>query len=389
MNDILIVDGVSQRFDYKRAMSIQDRFTRKGAESSGFWALKDVSFTLSQGKSLALIGPNGSGKSTLLKVIGGIYRPTKGEVRRRGRLGALLELGAGFHPELTGRENIYLNGAMLGLTKVSVKGLFDEIVSFSGVEDFIDSPVKTYSSGMYVRLGFSVAVHTQPDLLLVDEVLAVGDEAFQAQCLLKVRELQEQGTTIVLVTHNMQSAVAFTTEAVLLNHGEIRFAGDIIQASHEYHILLNGESEAHEIAKNQEPNHVEIQTLEIFDHDVNQHFKLHEDQSIKFKIDVKGWANKATWAIFFDIWTSDGHRVLQTNTEALGFACNDVNGERSMVVDFSNLQLGNGTYRISVATGHPESGERWSEMTNSIQFYVSNDKLKVGPVRADILVHEI
>ena len=235
MRKILIVDDVSLKFDYKRSRTIRDRLTRKNDPKGSFWAVRDVSFSLNSGESLALLGPNGSGKSSLLKVIGGIHRPTSGHVRRRGRLGALLELGAGFHPELTGRENVFLNGAILGLKKKEIESIFDTVVDFSGLAPFIDAPVKTYSSGMYVRLGFAIAVHTQPDLLIVDEVLSVGDEAFQTICLAKIRDLQANGSSIVLVTHNMQSALEFTQKGIVLSHGKIVFQGTAEQAIISYH----------------------------------------------------------------------------------------------------------------------------------------------------------
>lgn len=237
MKKILIVDDVSLKFDFKRARTIRDRLTRKHDPKSSFWAVKNVSFELNSGESLALLGPNGSGKSSLLKIIGGIHRPTSGQVKRRGRLGALLELGAGFHPELTGRENIFLNGAILGLQKKETNKILDQVISFSGLEPFIDSPVKTFSSGMYVRLGFAIAVHTDPDLLLVDEVLSVGDEGFQSQCLAKIKELQSSGSSIVLVTHHMQSALEFTQKGIVLSHGKVVAQGTSEEAVIAYHEL--------------------------------------------------------------------------------------------------------------------------------------------------------
>lgn len=237
MGQILNVDDVSLRFDFKRARTIRDRFTRRNDPKKSFWAVRNVSFELGNGESMALLGPNGSGKSTLLKVVGGIHRPTSGQVKRRGRLGALLELGAGFHPELTGYENIFLNGAILGLTKKEINEILDSVVDFSGLSSFIDSPVKTFSSGMYVRLGFAIAVHTKPDLLLVDEVLSVGDESFQAQCLEKIKQLQSEGSSIVLVTHNMQSALEFTQKGIVLSHGKVVAQGTTEQAVIAYHEL--------------------------------------------------------------------------------------------------------------------------------------------------------
>jgi ABC-2 type transport system ATP-binding protein len=239
VSEILVVDKLSLKFETKRARTIRDRFTRKLSPAKSFWALRDVSFTLNSGESIALLGPNGSGKSSLLKVIGNIHRPTEGVVKRKGQLGALLELGAGFHPELTGRENIYLNGAILGLDKRKINSIIDEIIDFSELGQFIESPVKAYSSGMYVRLGFAVAVHTKPDLLLVDEVLAVGDESFQNQCLVKIKELQSNGSSIVLVTHSMQSALNFTQNGILLSHGRISQRGTTQECVDGYHDLIN------------------------------------------------------------------------------------------------------------------------------------------------------
>ena len=228
------VEGVSQRFDYRRARTIQDRFTRAKVEADSFWALEQVSFDLEAGKSLALLGANGSGKSTLLKVVGGIYRPTTGNVYRKGRLGALLELGAGFHPELTGRENIYLNGSILGLSKKSINTIFDDIVDFSGISQFIDSPVKTYSSGMYVRLGFAISAHLDPDILIVDEVLAVGDADFQKKSLGKMKEVASKEKTILFVSHNLTAVANLCNKTLHLEKGYVKQFGETGEVLNNY-----------------------------------------------------------------------------------------------------------------------------------------------------------
>ena len=192
-----------------------------------FWALKDVSFNVNKGEIIGVIGRNGAGKSTLLKILTGITPPTKGEIVLRGRVASLLEVGTGFHPELTGRENIYLNGAILGMTSDEITRKFDEIVAFAGIAKFLDTPVKFYSSGMYVRLGFSIAAHLEPDILLVDEVLAVGDTEFQKKCLGKMEEVTKQdGRTILFVSHNMSAIQNLCTRTVLLNHGQVEMFGD-------------------------------------------------------------------------------------------------------------------------------------------------------------------
>lgn len=190
-----------------------------------FWALKDVSFQVKRGEALGIIGPNGAGKSTILKLLSKILQPNKGHIQVDGRLSALIEVGAGFHPDLTGRENIYLNGTILGMKRQEIDRKLDEIIAFSGIEDFIDTPVKRYSSGMYARLGFSVAAHVGPEVLLVDEVLSVGDFPFQTKCLNRMRETVTKGTTVVFISHNIPSVIQLCPNSILMNRGEIQRSG--------------------------------------------------------------------------------------------------------------------------------------------------------------------
>ena len=198
----------------------------KNDKQDTLWALKDVSFEVKKGDVLGIIGKNGAGKSTLLKILSQITKPTSGEVRIKGRVASLLEVGTGFHPELTGRENIFLNGAIFGLKKNEIKKKFDEIVDFSGVEKYIDTPVKRYSSGMYVRLAFAVAAHLEPEILIVDEVLAVGDMAFQNKCIGRISQVSGEGSTCLIVSHNMDSIARLCKQAILLKDGEISMQGD-------------------------------------------------------------------------------------------------------------------------------------------------------------------
>ncbi len=222
------VADVSKRFRIYREKpsSLKQRLLSGRVRADDFWALRDVSFQVKGGEALALIGHNGSGKSTMLKVIAGILRPSDGVVRLRGRLAGLLELGAGFHQELTGRENVYLNAAFLGLSRKDTDRVYDDIVAFAELEDFMGTAVKFYSSGMLVRLGFACAVHVDPEVVLIDEVLAVGDEAFQARCLDRIRTFQREGRTIVLVTHALDLVRQFCTQAVMLDHGVVHATGD-------------------------------------------------------------------------------------------------------------------------------------------------------------------
>lgn len=204
------------------------------AVRSSFWGLQDVSVEVQAGESFGIIGTNGSGKSTLLKLIAGVSEPTHGKINVHGRVAPLIELGAGFHPELSGRENIFLNGIILGLKRREVGEKFDEIVAFSELQDFIDEPVKHYSSGMYLRLAYAVAIHTNPDILLIDEILAVGDEKFQKKCLRKIREFQKKGVTTIIISHDRSIIKNFTTRALLLDKGKPLALGSTAKVLQKY-----------------------------------------------------------------------------------------------------------------------------------------------------------
>ncbi len=237
--------AVGKRFSRfsRRATSLKERVVRReqGAKED-FWALRDVDLVVRRGETVGLTGPNGSGKSTLLKVLSGILRATTGEVSVRGRVASLLELGAGFDGELTGRENIYLNSALLGVPRAETDRLFEQIVEFSELREVIDNPVKHYSSGQYMKLGFSVAVHMDPDILIVDEVLAVGDAAFQQKCIDRIRLFQRQGKTILFVSHSSGQVVSLCTRAVLLNRGKVVFDGPAGQTIERLHAMLGVDS---------------------------------------------------------------------------------------------------------------------------------------------------
>ena len=238
---------VSKRYRLGTRASLRDAASRLGERLRGknpddgnvLWALNDVSFQVERGEILGLIGPNGAGKTTALKLLAGITAPTKGRISVKGRVGALIQLGAGFHPDLTGRENIYLNGSILGLPRREIDRKFDSIVEFSGLERFINTPVKRYSSGMYVRLGFAVAAHVDPDVLLIDEVLAVGDAAFRQKCWKRIRELRESDATIVFVSHDMWAVQGLVDRAILLSLGRIQVKGDPADVIEAYQQSVN------------------------------------------------------------------------------------------------------------------------------------------------------
>lgn len=231
----IIVSEVTKRFNIRHTHSLKEFVIAKAkgkreATVDRFTALKNVSLTVDDGEAVALLGLNGSGKSTLLKLISGVMRVDEGSIGVRGRLAGLIEVGAGFHPDLTGRENVFLNGAILGMSERQIKEKFDEIVAFSEIEEFIDTEVKFYSSGMFLRLAFAVAVHTDPDVFLVDEILAVGDEPFQKKCLARIRELRESGKALVIVSHDLNMVAKLCDRGVVLQRGSVIHDGDIHEA---------------------------------------------------------------------------------------------------------------------------------------------------------------
>lgn len=222
--------------------SLGDFFKKRKSTTEDFMALNDVNFSINKGEVVGIIGKNGAGKSTLLKILSQITKPTEGKIEINGRIASLLEVGTGFHHELTGRENIYLNGTILGMTRKEVAEKFDEIVEFSGVGKFIDTPVKHYSSGMYVRLAFAVAAHLEPEILIIDEVLAVGDAEFQKKCLGKMQDVAGQGRTVIFVSHNMAAVKTLCTKGIVINHGQVAEIGDIQTCLDKYYNLEKSES---------------------------------------------------------------------------------------------------------------------------------------------------
>ena len=245
------VDHAARRFRVypRESRALKDLVVARGrTRGTDVWALRDVSFSVDPGSAIGLVGRNGSGKTTLLRLLSGIVKPTSGRVAVGGRIGSLLELGAGFHPDLTGRENVYLNGSIHGLRRAAIREKLDEIVAFAGLEDFIDLPVRTYSSGMYMRLGFAIAAHIEADVLLLDEVFAVGDEAFQRKCFGKIFEFKQRGGTIVFVSHDAGAVERLCDRAVLLSDGRVAFDGPTHEAVVAYRRMLAGERDPEERA---------------------------------------------------------------------------------------------------------------------------------------------
>jgi len=320
------------------------------------WALQSINFNLDEGQSLALVGPNGSGKTTILKLMANITRQTSGQITKSGKLSALIELGAGFHPDLTGRENIYLNGTILGLSKNYIESRFDEIVAFSELDQFIDTPVKRYSSGMAVRLGFAVASCIEPDILLVDEVLAVGDASFQQKCMNRIRSLIENGTSIIFVSHNFYLVRAACNRAIYLKNGVIQCDGGIDEAIAIYEQDLHKErsekfqssdlglKEGRQVSGQQNSEDSKIFKVEVLDKNGMETDPLTSDQPVQVRVHYKAYKRLGKVQMSVFIVRSDGLNCCMKRSFLDNFEIILEEGSGTITVHLEKLQLISGTY---------------------------------------------
>jgi lipopolysaccharide transport system ATP-binding protein len=305
-----------------------------------FWALNNVDFTVEQGDRLGIIGRNGAGKSTLLKILSRITEPTKGTVKIRGRVASLLEVGTGFHPELTGRENIFLNGAILGMSRTEIRKKFDEIVNFAEVEKFLDTPVKRYSSGMYVRLAFAVAAHLEPEILIVDEVLAVGDAQFQRKCLGKMEDVsQNEGRTVLFVSHQMRVIQSLCNKTLILNNGQVGFKGNLFDGLHYYESLIREHRMLHKNAGYQ-------LSLSYSSNGVTNPQTIHSTDSIKFIVSVFSHQDVEGNYINICIDNTAGERIMQLRNDWAQYQVDLKKGENIFEIEIDRASLTAGVYDI-------------------------------------------
>jgi lipopolysaccharide transport system ATP-binding protein len=330
------------------------RPSRNGGQDKDFWALRDVCMDVAEGEVLGLVGRNGAGKSTLLKILSRITEPTTGEIRLRGRVASLLEVGTGFHPELTGRENIYLNGAILGMSTQEIRSKFDEIVAFSEIETFLDTPVKRYSSGMYIRLAFAVAAHLEPEILLVDEVLAVGDSAFQTKCLGKMSEVSRAGRTVVFVSHNMASIRQLCSSAALLTEGTLACKGDVQDVVREY--LRSYQSTAEHgafIARNEDLG-ITLRKMDLLDADQQPVTAMQAGSPITFRLALESTRAHKNLFASISVNTPDDLRVCVLHTRIAGFQHDLTPPGADLLCHLPRVNFLPGLYRlhVKIAVGH-------------------------------------
>jgi ABC-type polysaccharide/polyol phosphate transport system ATPase subunit len=375
-----------------------------------FTALDGVSFTVPRGSAFAVIGENGSGKSTLLKLVAGITRPTAGTVAVDGRVSALIELGAGFHPEISGRENVAINGVMLGLTRREVERRFDAIVDFAEMRGFIDAPVKTYSSGMYMRLGFAVAVHVDPDVLLIDEVLAVGDEAFTRKCLDKVAEFRRRGRTILFVTHSLGLVEKMCDDALWLRHGRSAGRGDPKRVVDAYLTYVAGGEEAllrsaekaaaEEALGTGEPpggpeapalaggyrpgrwgsREVEIRAVRLLDARGRERHVFVPGETVTLALAVHAAAPVLDFVFGVGLFSAEGTNVYGTNTDIEGFVPRRIEGDAEVRLALEGLSLVEGTYLVDLAV-HRRDGTPYDYLRGQHSFRVKSRVKDVGLYR--------
>ena len=403
MTDVTVVKvaGASKRFVIRKEKSLKERLVNLGRSNQhkdDFWALRDIDLEIYSGSTVGLIGPNGSGKSTLLKLIGGILQPTSGTVEHRGRLAALLELGAGFHPDLTGRENVFLNASILGLSRKQTATFFDAIVAFSGIEQFIDTQVKFYSSGMYVRLAFAVSVHVDPDVLLVDEVLAVGDEPFQRKCMDRIRQFQHEGRTIVLVTHGLDAVADICDRAIVLEHGRIQVDGAPVDALRhlraDFEVMrqedIDHQREIDQQRENEQKREVapeiiaaaRVTAVTVTDAGGSLVTTLDSGADVVINVDVAVDGEVDNPVIGIGIDSMLGQLVYGTNTKMMGLKLDPLTGRSRHRFRLPAVSLGEGQYTIYAAIAR-DGGVELNRLLNAASLTVQTKGRGVGFLNVD------
>jgi lipopolysaccharide transport system ATP-binding protein len=362
-----VIAREARNFTRKATDMLRGRQVVQGDDVEEFWALRNVSFDVTEGEVIGIIGRNGAGKSTLLKILSRITEPTEGRVTLRGRVASLLEVGTGFHPELTGRENIFLNGAILGMTQREIRAKFDEIVAFADVERFLDTPVKRYSSGMYVRLAFAVAAHLEPEVLIVDEVLSVGDSEFKKKCLGKMQDISSKdGRTILLVSHDLAAVRDMATRAVLLKGGVVEFAGDASATISKYLSQSGGKSKyKHDSSRTHTPH---VTTAEVVTSDVNGKHRFAEPLEIVF--DIQHTSPLGRGCFSFQILNQRQEPVVHAFAYNPEIKFGSSVGTSRLICRFPSLRLNVGEFYLRTFLAEPPGGEIYECLDGICHFEV-------------------
>ncbi|MGI6099027.1 MAG: ABC transporter ATP-binding protein [Lentisphaerae bacterium] len=372
----IIVEGVDKRFRMhgpgRTLKSTVLDALRPSRRAPPFHALRNVSFTVNRGETLGIIGANGAGKSTLLGIVAGTLRPSRGTVRTYGTVASLLELGAGFHPDLTGRENVFLYGAIMGIPRRRMAERFDAVAAFAGIGDFMDQPVKYYSSGMYVRLGFAVAVEVDPDILLVDEVLAVGDAAFQRKCLDKMRAFRNAGKTLLIISHDMHTIRSVSDRILLLDHGEVKGLGTPDEMVSAYQRQDAARLPDAPPRREWGSGEVRVVRTELLRLDNTPATCVPSDEGLRLRLHYSAAQPVAAPVFGFAISDRQGREVHGSNTQIAGFAVPEVAGQGSIEVELPRLGLASGHYLISFAVHSSDHLTHYHRVDHALSFEVEN-----------------
>ena len=371
---VVRVSHLSKRFRlfHERHQSLkQSLLNMRRANYEDFWALQEITFDVAQGETFGIVGHNGSGKSTLLKCLTGILEPDRGAVSVDGTISALLELGAGFHPELSGRENVFLNAAILGVSRRHIEERFDEIVEFSGLDQFIDTPVKNYSSGMFVRLGFAVAINVDPDVLIIDEVLSVGDAEFQAKCGDKISEFRDRGKTIVLVTHSMPDVIRLCGRAAWIDHGRLSAIGTPFEITEAYmQSTHDGRSIAYQDAMRWGSGEVTIESVRFLDAD---------DRPVQFVtsnaphvIEITLHADEPVLAptVQLSIFDTQSNLITEVSTATRNARIAQIHGTRTVRLEIDGFPLNEGSYEMSCLVSDESGRHEYDNRSRFVRFDV-------------------
>ena len=385
----IVAEGVSRRFrvNRHRNLTLKEAILRpETRRTEEIWALKGVSFEVEPGASIGFIGRNGSGKTTLLRLIAGIFAPTEGQLEVGGSVGSLLELGAGFHPDFTGRENIFLSGSIYGLKRRYVRERLDEIVAFAELERFIDLPVRTYSSGMHMRLGFAIAVHVDADILLLDEVFAVGDEAFQRKCISKILAFKERGGTVCFVSHSAPAGERLCERALLLSHGEVEYDGPSAETIKRYHKQLALEESPEEVGaglREWGSGEVRVQGVELVGEDGQSRNRFLSGEPVVIRLRLVGERPVPPPVLSIEVRDTDGS-LLGANQCDLGeLGWDGEPGMRELRYSLERLPLGEGEFQLSVALTDAAGTRRYHRVDGAERFEVASSDGARGAVRLE------
>ena len=399
MVPLITVNKISKRYRMGRGLTnIREIFSirRELSKKKYYWAVNEVSFELQPGEALGIIGPNGAGKTTILKILSNVTHPTHGEILIKGRFSALIELGAGFHPDLTGRENIFLNGTILGMKRSEIKARFDEIVDFAGIGDYLDTPVKRYSSGMYARLGFAIAAHVDPQVLLVDEVLAVGDYAFQLKCFARMEELRTKGTALIFVSHNMEAVRRVCNRGLVMYRGKDIFQGPAAEAVVAYSDALRESARQSQVEVPLEGGlsqrvmtfDAEIESVKLLDEEGQPVTAIHSGKPARVVVEAKFNHDVHSPIFSLTIRTPDGRVVYDTTTNWMKIKTPDFCANDRCRVEYAlNLPLLEGEYELGVDIAASDFSHLFDSLERAIGFSILGSDAAKGLVDLGAKIH--